>query len=315
MSTDNFARVLELHLLHPDSLGRLLEAYLLHLDANAAIDDEAGPVLDFVAACRELVAAAPPAEVTARVLGRIERACGVAPRVAAVPAKDGLEGRTGERASADSSPKRERVRRDRPGSPTRRAPEPVAALQRSAATSVESVQLPPEQLATAWAFMVSRLAKRGFSRTDVEDAAQNVLVRMMEQPDVFAARLANLGQNEGWFMATVLNEYLSMVRVELRRRREEPHVRAMATDARGSVPPPDWSEKLLTLADAASLTPLQRAYLEAVFIDYLFVDEIADRAGTSQRAVRTVLTRAAQRLRDHLLTQERDADQADLPSQ
>lgn len=165
----------------------------------------------------------------------------------------------------------------------------------------ETPFLPPPDLAAARAVMVSSLVRRGFPLQDAEDVVQGVLVRIAKDPSAYADKLADVEQHRRWFTTVAMNAYLMMLRGEQRRRRRETeHSIAVADSGDGlrrHVPGP---QEIMTIADAAGLTAHQRAYLQAVVVDHLGVEDIARVHGTSTRAVRAVLQRAALRMARHL---------------
>jgi DNA-directed RNA polymerase specialized sigma24 family protein len=99
------------------------------------------------------------------------------------------------------------------------------------------------------------------------------------------------------------NSYLMMLRSERRRRqREDRHAVLVPESSRDEDQDggPD-GDTVLELADVAPLTVRQRQYIKAVFDEHLGIEDIATRNGTTPRAVRAVLARAAACIRCHVL--------------
>lgn len=164
--------------------------------------------------------------------------------------------------------------------------------------------VPSEQLAAVHALMVASLVGRGLPIQDADDAAQNVLEKIARDPSSFADKLANLEEHKGWFVTVALNAYLMLLRGDRARRRREiqywlSHV-AAGGDIEHAMPE---AKVVLALAAGGVLTARQRAYLEAVLVNRMHIEEIAELNRISPRAVRAVLARAAARLRRNLLRQ------------
>ena len=161
------------------------------------------------------------------------------------------------------------------------------------------------QVAEVWELMVRSLVTRGFPRADAEDVAQESFERMMREPSLWLDKLGDLDQHKGWFITVALNSYLMMLRGQgRRRRREHHHWEAMAGVGEEVLHRGPTGADILVLAEQAKLTNRQRAYLEAVLLDHMGIDEIAEVTNTTARAVRAVLVRAVDRLRRQVECQE-----------
>jgi DNA-directed RNA polymerase specialized sigma24 family protein len=163
--------------------------------------------------------------------------------------------------------------------------------------------LPTDQVTEVRSRLLSKLASRGLNHEDSQDAVHNLVLKMLEKPGTYADRLAQLDDNEGWFMVAALNEYYTLLRSERRRRSREDDVCLWASRDGELVGARPGVEAVLAMADEAGVTPLQRAYLVAVLVDNMVPKDIASVVGTSPRAVRAVLQRAVLCLRHFLLRQ------------
>lgn len=163
-----------------------------------------------------------------------------------------------------------------------------------------TVEIPDDQWNALRRLVVSSLVRRGFPYHDAEDVAQDVFIKIALNPANFADKLADLDKNRIYFTKIAFNAYLMRLRAERRRRqREEVYCELSSPQASGGFE----SEDALELAAAAALTPRQHRYVQAVLVDQRSTAEIASAHGTTERAVRAVLQRAAQRVgEEHLLS-------------
>lgn len=161
-----------------------------------------------------------------------------------------------------------------------------------------------QQLAKVRRLVVVNLTRKGFPLEDAEDVAQEILLKITEAPGDFMERLNDLDNHVGYFISKAFTTYLMLLRKERRRRQREERFSLSATES-GDLADGSGhdSDALLALAAQAPLTELQRDYLTRVLVDRRFLDEIAQATGTSERAVRAVLQRAARTISRHMLGQ------------
>lgn len=170
-----------------------------------------------------------------------------------------------------------------------------------------SFAISTDDLAAIRRLAINTLATRGYPRVDAEDVAQDVLAKIVANPQEFAERVAALPEHRGYFATMAMNSYLMRLRAEMRRRDRE---RVAASDEGGfsdsvELAAQDFdASALLTLIPEADLTPRQREYILDLLINNNSIEDIATREGTTQRAVRAVLMRAATRLRHHIATKD-----------
>jgi DNA-directed RNA polymerase specialized sigma24 family protein len=140
--------------------------------------------------------------------------------------------------------------------------------------------------------VVTALVNRGYPYQDAEDATQDVLEKIAARPARFADKIAALEEHEGYFVRMAVNAYLMRLRSERRRReREKRHFHSTAPLAAGG--PGQRPEDLLDIVAVAPLSELQRRYLHEILVGQRSVEQIAAINGTTARAVRGVLQRAA----------------------
>ena len=162
--------------------------------------------------------------------------------------------------------------------------------------------LEPERFRQGWDLMFGALVARGFPKADAEDVVQEAFVRILRVPEDHLPKLADLDDNKGWFITLAFNTYLTMLRGNRRqRRRELHHLDNMAQPDEEVLRRGPGTDAIMILAEQAALTKRQRAYLQAVVVDHMLIEEIAETTETTPRAVRAVLQRAAERLRRQLV--------------
>lgn len=150
----------------------------------------------------------------------------------------------------------------------------------------------PAQLAAVRRLIVGAILHRGFPCQDAEDVTQDVLVKIASQPDRYTRLLGDLDAHGAYFVAMAFNTYRMRLRGERRRQRREQSHSMLVLRPGGGGDGLD-SADALDLASDAPLSGLQRRYLRAVLDEHLSLEQIATDSGTSTRAVRDVLQRAA----------------------
>jgi len=163
-------------------------------------------------------------------------------------------------------------------------------------------ELGPERIQQGWDLMYGALVARGFPKADAEDVVQEAFVRILRASGDHLPRLADLENNKGWFITLAVNTYLTMLRGNRRqRRRELAHLDNVAQPHEEVSRRGPGADAIMILAEQAELTNRQRAYLQAIAVDHLGIEDIAEVTQTSPRAVRAVLQRAVERLRRQLV--------------
>lgn len=160
--------------------------------------------------------------------------------------------------------------------------------------------LTSEQLGELRRLMVRSLVMRGYPHTDAEDAAHDFLENLVRNPDpAIIEKVKDLEQNGGYFVVTAQRRMLMRLRSERRRRdREVVHAAVTGVPVPGEEDADDGDiERLLR---TPGLTSTQRQYLELVLLRRMTIQEIADVMGTTSRAVRAVLQRAAGVIRSYV---------------
>jgi len=147
---------------------------------------------------------------------------------------------------------------------------------------------------------VGSLIRQGVHRADAEDAAQEMLEKVTRRPRTFAWRVADLDNQVPYFTTMALNTYRMRLRAERRRRQREQTQHYPAAPVAEADEGTSTADALALAADAP-LSDLQRQYLEAVLIHHMSVEDIATTTGTTPRAVRAVLARAALIVREQFL--------------
>ena len=141
------------------------------------------------------------------------------------------------------------------------------------------------------------LIRRGAQAADADDAAQNAVTRMLERLPENEERIKNWPQHRGYFIRSGVRSWYMLLRSEQRRRvrqesafeeQHEPEVELISTTTQLT---------LFDLPAASTLTETQEEYLRMLLYNELSIADIAQYAGTSERAVRAVVQRGIEALR------------------